>query len=450
MCRPAIRPKEVPEAAPPNHAMGKNKRSDKLKGAGDKRHKGANLEVTLREDLAKASGVVQPSAPRAAKQRARAGSDEDLDEKQTASIQEMAKAQRGEEARREADDLAARASRVAFDVEEVSDDDDDDDYLDGDEGDDVDESAFDIGSEALSASQAALVDSFMAPKPGARRTLADVIMEKIAEKEAGADAMDDDVEDNTLPERVVEAYSGMIPLLERYRCGKLPKAFKVIPALERWEDVLWLVRPDLWSAHCVEAATKVFASNLDPKRARVFYNEVLLERCRDDITVNKKLNYHLYQALHKALFKPAPWFKGILLPLVQDRDCTLREALIFGSVLAKASVPAAHAAVVLLKLADMAYSGAQSVFLIVLLNKKYALPRRVVDAVAKSFLKFESDEAELPVLWHQSLLTFVQRYRADLDDATSASLLKLLKAHKHHTITHEIRRELVAGHKSRH
>ena len=132
--------------------MGKNKRSDKLKGAGDKRHKGANLEVTLREDLAKASGVVQPSAPRAAKQRARAGSDEDLDEKQTASIQEMAKAQRGEEARREADDLAARASRVAFDVEEVSDDDDDDDYLDGDEGDDVDESAFDIGSEALSAS----------------------------------------------------------------------------------------------------------------------------------------------------------------------------------------------------------------------------------------------------------------------------------------------------------
>ncbi|KAH8055402.1 hypothetical protein JL722_8310 [Aureococcus anophagefferens] len=372
--------------------MGKNKRSDKLKGAGDKRHKGANLEVTLREDLAKASGV------------------------------EMAKAQRGEEARREADDLAARARRVR---RRVSDDDDDDDYLDGDEGDDVDESAFDIGSEALSASQAALVDSFMAPKPGARRTLADVIMEKIAEKEAGADAMDDDVEDNTLPERVVEAYSGMIPLLERYRCGKLPKAFKVIPALERWEDVLWLVRPDLWSAHCVEAATKVFASNLDPKRV-------------------------FYKALHKALFKPAPWFKGILLPLVQDRDCTLREALIFGSVLAKASVPAAHAAVVLLKLADMAYSGAQSVFLIVLLNKKYALPRRVVDAVAKSFLKFESDEAELPVLWHQSLLTFVQRYRADLDDATSASLLKLLKAHKHHTIAHEIRRELVAGHKSRH
>ena len=87
-----------------------------------------------------------------------------------------------------------------------------------------------------------------------------------------------------------------------------------------------------------------------------------------------------------------------------------------------------------------------------LLNKKYALPRRVVDAVAKTFLARSSDseDVELPVLWHQSLLVFVQRYRVDLDDATSAGLLKLLKVHKHSTITHEIRRELVAGHRARH
>ena len=80
----------------------------------------------------------------------------------------------------------------------------------------------------------------------------------------------------------------------------------MIPSLERWEEVLWLTRPDEWSPHCVEAATKVFASNLDPKRAKAFFEEVLLARCREDIRSNKKLNYHLYQALHKALFKPAP------------------------------------------------------------------------------------------------------------------------------------------------
>ena len=76
-------------------------------------------------------------------------------------------------------------------------------------------------------------------------------------------------------------------------------------------------------------------------------------------------------------------FKGVLLPLVKSGDCTLREALVFGSVLAKASVPQAHAAVVIMKLAELPYSGAQSVFLIVLLNKKYALPVRVVSAVAR-------------------------------------------------------------------
>ena len=435
--------------------MGKAKKRahDKLKRGGDKKQKTDNLEVTLREDLAKQSGVVQPTVPRSTKQRHRAESDDEMDASEVKKVSFLAKGQREEVAREEADEFAsrarARAAAVALDKEE-SDDDGSVDLDDGDDGEAVDEGALEdvVGAEALSESQAALVDSFLAPRAGQRRTLADIILQKIAEKENGMQAEEDDDGDE-LPEKVVAAYTGMIPLLQRYRCGKLPKAFKVIPALERWEDILWLVRPDLWSPHCAHAATRVFAANLDPKRARLFYGDVLLEKCRDDIRAHRKLHYHLYQALHKALFKPGPWFKGILLPLASGGDCTLREALIFGSVLAKASVPAAHAAVVLLKLASLEYSGAQSLFLIVLLNKKYALPVRVVSAVAKNFLKFLAVDLELPVLWHQSLLVFVQRYRADLDDVQSAGLLKLLKAHKHHTITHEIRRELVAGHTQR-
>ncbi|PFX15107.1 Bystin [Stylophora pistillata] len=48
-----------------------------------------------------------------------------------------------------------------------------------------------------------------------------------------------------------------------------------------------------------------------------FFNLVLLPRVRDDITEYKRLNYHLYMALKKALFKPAAFFKGILLPLCE-------------------------------------------------------------------------------------------------------------------------------------
>ena len=51
-----------------------------------------------------------------------------------------------------------------------------------------------------------------------------------------------------------------------------------------------------------------------------FYSLVLFPAVRDDIRANKKLNYHLYQALKKALYKPGAFFKGILIPLCEVID----------------------------------------------------------------------------------------------------------------------------------
>ena len=59
--------------------------------------------------------------------------------------------------------------------------------------------------------------------------------------------------------------------------------------------------------------------------------------------------------------------------------------------------------------ATMAYSGVNSFFIRVLLDKKYALPYRVVDCLVDHFLSFRKEERQLPVVWHQSLLCFVQR-----------------------------------------
>lgn len=47
------------------------------------------------------------------------------------------------------------------------------------------------------------------------------------------------------------------------------------------------------------------------------------------------------------------------------------------------------------------YSGASSMFMTVLLNKKYSLPYVVLDSLVEYFMSFEEDERELPVLWHQ-------------------------------------------------
>lgn len=66
-------------------------------------------------------------------------------------------------------------------------------------------------------------------------------------------------------------------------------------------------------------ATRIFASNLKDSMAQRFFNLVLFPRVRDDIAEYKRLNFHLYQALRKALFKPGAFMKGILLPLCEVR-----------------------------------------------------------------------------------------------------------------------------------
>lgn len=56
--------------------------------------------------------------------------------------------------------------------------------------------------------------------------------------------------------------------LKRYKSGKLPKVFKLLPGLTNWEDLLFITRPEEWSANAVYAATRVFASNLSAAMAQ--------------------------------------------------------------------------------------------------------------------------------------------------------------------------------------
>jgi essential nuclear protein 1 len=302
----------------------------------------------------------------------------------------------------------------------------------------------------ISAEDEAIVAAMNKSSEGAeeeRRTLADLIMGKIAEKEARAngESMQEDEEEEglpPLPKKVVEVYTDIGKILSRYTSGKLPKAFKVIPSLSNWEQVLYLTRPDLWTPQAMYAATRIFASNLNPKMAQRFYYLVLLDAVRADISEHKKLNYHYYISLKKAVYKPAAFFKGVLLPLCKE-ECTLREAAIVASVLQRVSIPVHHSAVAIHKLAQMTeYNGAASIFIKTLLNKKYALPVPVIASLVRHFASFINDDRDLPVLWHQALLVFVQRYKNEVKDEARESLRVVMKKHFHHKITPEIRREL--------
>lgn len=91
----------------------------------------------------------------------------------------------------------------------------------------------------------------------------------------------------------------------------------------------------------------------------------------------------------------------------------------------------------------MDYTGPTSVFIRVLLDKKYALPYKVVDALVFHFIRFKREQRQLPVLWHQSFLVFVQRYKSDLTADQKDALLDVLRVKVHAQITPEIRREIV-------
>lgn len=120
----------------------------------------------------------------------------------------------------------------------------------------------------------------------------------------------------------VEFLGRVAKLLSRYTTGKVPKAFKVLPSLSNWEELLWVTEPENWSPSAIYQATRLFASNLNARMAERFYNLVLLPRMRADIRTHKRLHFALYQALKKAIYKPAAFYKGILLALCNVSGCT--------------------------------------------------------------------------------------------------------------------------------
>ncbi|KAK9367677.1 Bystin-domain-containing protein [Lipomyces kononenkoae] len=343
---------------------------------------------------------------------------------------------------------------------------DDDEFEDYDDVDDEDEYAEfeefqkeEMRGLELEDEDSALFERFL--PTGARGlgndkplTLADKIMERLEQHEIDMKRQGiGKPEEPEFPPKVVEVYGKVGLLLSRYRSGKLPKAFKIIPSLKNWEDILFLTQPDSWSPNACYEATKLFISSLKSKQSQRFMSDILLDRVRDDIRENKTLNYHLYRALKKSLYKPAAFFKGFLFPLCESGTCTLKEAIIVGSVLSKVSIPALHSSAALLRLAEMeTYSGANSLFMRVLIDKKYALPYKVVDGVVFHFLRFRSSASDpsekdqsLPVLWHQAFLTFAQRYKNDITEEQREALLEVVKARVHPKISPEIRRELREG-----
>jgi hypothetical protein len=73
---------------------------------------------------------------------------------------------------------------------------------------------------------------------------------------------------------VRRVYTEIGQIFSTYRSGKVPKAFKIIPNLIKWREVLNITKPENWTPQAMCQATNIFASNFDSESAQVFYTEV--------------------------------------------------------------------------------------------------------------------------------------------------------------------------------
>lgn len=231
--------------------------------------------------------------------------------------------------------------------------------------------------------------------------------------------------------KVKAVYNRIGEILSKYTSGKLPRSIHILPSLQNWKSLLELTNVENWSPHSFYEITRIFVSKTESDRTIDFYKDYLLPRVLKDIREKKKLNYHLFRALQKGLYRPASWFRGILFSFAEKNDNTLKQSQIIASVIMKTSIPNSHASTAIYWMTDKQYNGPNNIIIKILIEKKFSLPKVVIDKISNWFLTFKEFKNILPVLWYQTLLSFCKLYRKHLDNNTIQLLRKLIKEKKH-------------------
>ncbi|KAI6236745.1 Bystin family protein [Aphelenchoides besseyi] len=233
-----------------------------------------------------------------------------------------------------------------------------------------------------------------------------------------------------LSQNVIQMYREIGQYMSHYRSGKIPKAFKSIPALLNWEQILEITCPEKYTAASMLHATRMFSAVASPKVCERFYRYYLLPRVLDDIMEFRKLNVHLFNALKKAVYKPTAFVKGILLPMCTSDSFSMIVAHVIRGVLTAVSLPVFHAATAMIKIARLPVSSPISYVLTGMINKRYTMPSLAVDALIHYFCSYDLDD-EMPLSLNTCIQNFVQLYKLELTDQQKQTLIELLKNKGH-------------------
>lgn len=94
-----------------------------------------------------------------------------------------------------------------------------------------------------------------------------------------------------------------------------------------------------------------------------------------------------------------------------------------------------HSSVAIVKIAEMGFTGATAIFIKTLLEKKYALPTRVLNVLVSFFVKYEDSEVVLPVIFFQLILRVCELYSSCMDEMQKSAIKSLVKKRKHEILS---------------
>lgn len=244
-------------------------------------------------------------------------------------------------------------------------------------------------------------------------------------------------------EIVEKCYKIIGEQLAVYTNGKIHSAFIILTRSPRWYELILLTNPENWSKYATFEATKIFSSGLKDAEVPKFYEYILLPKILNHIEEHKRLDGVLYQTLIKALYKPIPWFKGILFPLIK-KECHNKVLMIIGSIIKRMSINVKYAMMGVKLMFDLKERNLSSLFyfLCFFLDKKYKFTRDFITDCINFFLNFATYKKALPLVWHKSLLLLVQNYKDLLNDEQRKNLQDLVTKKHHHKISVEILKSL--------
>lgn len=236
-----------------------------------------------------------------------------------------------------------------------------------------------------------------------------------------------------ISDKVTEIYQKVGVILSRYRSGKLPKAFKVIPSLKNWSDVLALTSPDSWTPNATYQAVRLFVSLLPPSQAETFVKDTLFPKILKDLEESKELNVHYYNSMKKAIYRPGAFYKGLIIPLYREKTLTLKKASVIASILSKCTIPVLPSSAAIMIMCKSKFTSPRAIILKALLDKNYSLPVKVLDDVAEYLIHVDIDSCG--VLYFQTLLSLVAKYYPSMSDESRSKMKKLVADRTHPDIT---------------